>query len=207
MDYGQSYEKNIMSCKFYYSGPLLYHTELNKIDLENIKKICIKDKTKDNRKNLTGHLENEYKIDIEKFNKTIKNYLTEYNEVFNHWYNKKIKKFETLSVWVNFMKHGEYNPAHTHSECDLTCVLYLDIPSKLKEENKKYLGTIKGGGPGSINFTHYLGNDPLKISNNTFFPNTADFFIFPATLLHSVAPFKSKIERISVSANFKIEME
>ena len=196
-----------MSYKFYYSGPLLYHTQLNKTDLENIKKICKKDKTKDFRKNLAGHLENEYKIDIEKFNEIIKNYLIQYNVAFNHWYNKKIKKFETLSVWVNFMKNGEYNPPHVHSGCDLTCVLYLDIPSKLKEENKKYLGSIKCGGPGTINFTYHTGNDPLNISDNTFFPDTADFFIFPATLLHSVSPFKSKIERISVSANFKIEME
>jgi len=196
-----------MSYKFYYSGPLLYHTQLNKIDLENIKKICIKDKTKDYRKNLAGHLENEYKINIKKFSKIIKNYITEYNEVFNHWYSKKIKNFETVTVWVNFMKHGEYNPPHMHSNCDLTCVLYLDIPLKLKEENKKYLGTVKDGGPGSISFIHYLGNDFFKINSNTFFPNTGDFFIFPGTLLHSVAPFKSKIERISVSANFKIEME
>jgi len=190
---------------FYYSGPLLYHTQLKKNDLEKIKKICIKNKTKDNRKNLAGHLENEYKIDIEKFNKLIQNYLTEYNIAFNHWYNKKISKFETISSWVNFMKQGEYNPPHIHSKCDLTCVLYLDIPSKLKDENKKYLGTLKNGGPGSINFTYHLGDDPLTINNSTFFPNTGDFFIFPATLLHSVFPFKSKIERISVSANFKIE--
>ncbi len=207
MDYGTSYEKNIMSYKFYYSGPLLYRTQLSKTDLENIKKICIKDKTKDNRKNLAGHLKNEYKIDIKKFDKTIKNYLTEYNVAFYHWYNKKIKNFETLSVWVNFMKHGEYNPPHVHSNCDLSCVLYLDIPLKLKDENKKYLGSIKDGGPGSINFTYHICNDPLNISQSTFFPNTADFFIFPANLLHSVFPFKSKIERISVSANFKIEME
>jgi hypothetical protein len=196
-----------MSHTFYYSGPLLYHTQLNKTDLENIKKICIKNKTKDNRKNLAGHLENEYKIDIEKFNKSIQNYLAEYNMAFNHWYSKKINNFKTISAWVNFMKQGEYNPPHIHSGCDLTCVLYLDIPSKLKEENKKYVGTIKNGGPGSINFTYSLGNDLLKISNSTFFPNTGDFFIFPATLLHSVFPFKSEIERISVSANFKIETE
>ena len=194
-----------MSYKFYYSGPLLYHTQLEKTDLEEIKKICIKDKTKDYRKDLAGHLENEYKIDTEKFNKIIKNYLIEYNEAFNHWYNKKIKSFKTLAVWVNFMKHGEYNPPHVHSNCDLTCVLYLDVPLELQKENKKYVGTIRNGGPGSINFIYQLGNDPLNISNNTHFPNTADFYIFPATLLHSVFPFKSKIERISVSANFKIE--
>jgi hypothetical protein len=193
-----------MSYKFYYSGPLLYHTQLNETDLKNIKKICIKNKIKDYRKNLAGHLENEYVIDVEKFDKIIQNYFTEYSIAFDHWYNKKIENFKTISAWVNFMKKGEYNPLHMHGG-HLSCVLYLDVPLKLKEENQKYVGTVENGGPGSINFTHYLGNDFLKISNSTFFPNTGDFFIFPSTLAHSVFPFKSEIERISVSANFEVK--
>jgi hypothetical protein len=45
MDYGSSYEKNLMTSKFYYSGPLLYHTELNKEDINNLKKLCLKDES------------------------------------------------------------------------------------------------------------------------------------------------------------------
>jgi len=194
-----------MTSKFYYSGPLLYHTELNKEDINNLKKLCLKDQKKDNRKRLAGHLDHEYTINIEKFNNIILKYLPEYQEMFKNWYNKKISKFETISSWVNFMKHGEYNPPHIHSNCDLTCVLYLDIPEKLKKENQEYIGTISNGGPGSISFMFSASNEPLKISIKHYFPKTGDFFIFPADLIHSVAPFKSKIERISVSSNFKIE--
>ena len=189
---------------FYYSGPLLYHTELNKDDLNSLKKICLKDKTKDFRKDLAGHLDHEYTINIEKFNKIIEKYLFEYKKAFEHWYGRKITKFETISSWVNFMKAGDFNPPHTHKS-KLTCVLYVDVPLKLKEENKNYIGSGHSGGPGSINFTFYASNILLNNNAKNIFPKTGDFFIFPASLMHSVSPFKSKIERISVSANFEIE--
>lgn len=194
-----------MFYKFYYSGPLLYHTELNKNDLSSLKKICLKDKTKDFRKDLAGHLDHEYTIDIKKFNDITKEYLLEYYQTFEHWYGKKITKFETVSAWVNFMKPGEYNPPHIHTDCDLSCVIYLDVPLKLKNENEKYIGTLKNGGPGSVNFIISTMNDDLFISAKNFFPKNGDFFIFPASLFHSVAPFKSNVERISISANFEIE--
>jgi uncharacterized protein (TIGR02466 family) len=194
-----------MTSKFYYSGPLLYHTELNKEDINELKKICLKDQKKDNRKNLAGHLNHEYKIDIKKFNDIILKYLPEYKQTFQNWYNKKISKFETISSWVNFMKNGEYNPPHIHNNCNLTCVLYLDIPEKLKKENQNYIGTVLNGGPGSIFFMFSASHEALKISVKHYFPKSGDFFIFPANLVHSVYPFKSKVERISISANFNIE--
>ena len=39
------------------------------------------------------------------------------------------------------------------------------------------------------------------ISANTVFPEKGDMFIFPAKLRHMVYPFKSKVERVSVSGN------
>ncbi len=74
-----------MAYTFYYSGPLLYHTELNKNDLSDLKKICLKDKSKDFRKDLAGHLDHEYTINIKKFNKIIEKYLPEYKQAFEHW--------------------------------------------------------------------------------------------------------------------------
>ena len=35
-------------------------------------------------------------------------------------------------------------------------------------------------------------------------PKTGDFYMFPALLQHWVAPFKSKVTRISVSGNLRI---
>lgn len=191
-----------MAYKFYYSGPLVYHTEINENDLNSLKKICLKDKKKDYRKNLAGHLNHEYLIDKDIFDQIITKYLIEYQEAFINWYNKKIINFETLTAWVNFMQPGDYNPPHIHSS-DLSCVLYLDVPLKLKEENEKFVGTHFG--PGAISFIFNCGSETLNINNKFHFPKTGDFFIFPANLLHSVAPFKSKVERISISANFNIK--
>ena len=191
-----------MAYKFYYSGPLVYHTELNKNDLNSLKKICLKDKTKDCKKDLAGHLNHEYLIDKNVFNQIINKYLLEYEVAFKNWYNKKILNFETLTAWVNFMQAGDYNPPHIHTS-DLTCVLYLDVPLKLKEENEKFVSTSFG--PGAISFIFNGGNQTLNINNKVHFPKTGDFFIFPANLLHSVAPFKSKVKRVSISANFNIK--
>jgi hypothetical protein len=106
---------------------------------------------------------------------------------------------------LNFYEsRDDFNPPHTHKS-KLTCVLYVDVPLKLKEENKNYIGSGYLGGPGSINFTFNASNIALNINAKNVFPKTGDFFIFPASLMHSVSPFKSKIERISVSANFEIE--
>ena len=34
------------------------------------------------------------------------------------------------------MKPGEYNPPHIHSNCDLSSVLFISIPEKLKKKIK-----------------------------------------------------------------------
>ena len=49
-----------------------------------------------------------------------------------------------------------------------------------------------------------LGTEKYNINRHTFLPEAGDFFIFPASLHHSVNHFQSKGERISVSGNLKI---
>jgi uncharacterized protein (TIGR02466 family) len=191
--------------KFYYWGPLLYHTEITEEHINKIKSLCNNNKNikNDVRKELAGHIKEEYSIDKHDFSKIISSYLNEYQNAFNHWYGVKLKSLEVTSTWVNFMKAGEFNPPHIHTECDLSCVIYLDIPEELKKENEQYLGTLNKGGPGSISFLYGEDNDHI-ISMVNSFPKKGDFFIFPRTLKHFVFPFKSNVERISVSSNFKI---
>jgi hypothetical protein len=52
--------------KFYYWGPLLYNTKIKKEDITKIKNLCIKDNKKDLRKDLAGHIKQEYSIDKDK---------------------------------------------------------------------------------------------------------------------------------------------
>jgi uncharacterized protein (TIGR02466 family) len=189
--------------KFYYWGPLLYHTKIKNEDITQIENLCIKDNKKDFRKDLAGHIKQEYSIDKDQIVKILNFYLIKYKNTFDHWYNSNLKTITITAAWVNFMKSGEFNPPHIHKNCDLSCVIYLNIPKKLKEENKKYIGTIKGGGPGSIAFSYGEDNNYIINAVNVF-PEEGDFFIFPNSLKHFVYPFKSNVERVSVSCNFKI---
>ena len=117
------------------------------------------------------------------------------------YYNQKINKIEITNCWVNYMKAGESNPNHVHTECDLSSVLYLKIPKGLKKENEQYIGTSRG--PGVVNFT-YGDVRPYNTIEHSFMPEVGQFFIFPFNLEHSVNSFKSKGERISLATNFQI---
>ncbi len=101
------------------------------------------------------------------------------------------------SLWANFQGPGDFNPPHSHGGA-LSWVIYLQIPDELTEENKQYKGT--SAGPGGITFSY--GDGPREvITYQTFLPQTGDMYIFPAWLQHWVYPFKSDVERISVSGN------
>ena len=101
------------------------------------------------------------------------------------------------SLWANFQGPGDFNPPHSHGGA-LSWVIYLQIPDELIEENKQYKGT--SAGPGGITFTY--GDGPREvITYQAYLPHTGDMYIFPAWLQHWVYPFKSDVERISVSGN------
>ena len=101
------------------------------------------------------------------------------------------------SLWANFQGPGDFNPPHSHGGA-LSWVSYLQIPDELIEENKQYKGT--SAGTGGITFTY--GDGPREvITYQTYLPHTGDMYIFPAWLQHWVYPFKSDVERISVSGN------
>ena len=128
-------------------------------------------------------------------------YIGVYDQAYQRYTNKpyeKMPEYVLSSLWINYQKQYDYNPPHDH-DGKLSFVIYLKIPDKLKEENKKYVG--RSCGPGGIQFL--FGNGPRDcISYQSFFPEEGDMFIFPAWLKHYVAPYRSKCTRISVSGNF-----
>lgn len=193
-----------MDYSFYYFGPFLFKVKVNDNDLKLISKLCKQDKKKDARTKLAGIIDNEYFIDNVSLEKILDPYLKTYIYGHKNWYGTNINNLNCVSAWVNYMKMGEYNPPHLHGDCDLSSVLYLDVPVKLKEENKKYMGTLTNGGPGAISF-QYGEYRPLNIDEHRIFPETGDLYIFPFNLKHSVSSFKSNVTRISVAANFIIK--
>jgi len=187
---------------FFYWGPLLFKTKLQPPDLKKYVELCSK-KTNSVNENLVGLIKHEHSVDVQKYGEIIKPYLSIFYEAFKHWYGIPAPaKMQITKAWANFMTAGEFNPPHIHSSCDLSSVLFVKIPKKLKEEHKAFTGI--GGGPGAISFS-YGEAQTYSISSKSFQPVEGDFFIFPATLTHFVSPFRSKGERISVSANFKLE--
>ena len=193
------------SC-FYYWGPLLFKTKIDSEDLIKINKLCKKDKTKDARKSLAGHLDHEYHIEKEKLFEILVKYFDIYKSFYYEWYRRNLSSVEITASWVNYMKSGDYNPPHVHLECDLSSVIYLKVPNVLKKEHDSYAGSIDGGGPAGISF-YYGEYRPLAIDQVELFPEEGDFFVFPSFLRHSVSPFKSNVERVSVAANFRIKQQ
>jgi uncharacterized protein (TIGR02466 family) len=186
---------------FYYWGPFLFKTKILKEEVKKILSFCKRDEKLDCRHTLAGHINEEYVVN----NKDIFPILSPYTEVYlktrNEQWNIPVEStIEIDETWVNYMKQGEFNPPHTHLSCDLSCVLYLQIPKDIikNKENHVALSSV----PGSISFM-YGENLRNNIYSQNFFPEEGDFFIFPAWLQHCVFPFKSDEERISLSANFK----
>lgn len=114
---------------------------------------------------------------------------------------KKAFKVGKKNIWLNIQKPGEFNPTHHHSG-EISGVIYLDIPKEISEENKKIAEQPKPKqfiSYGEISF--YYGED---ISAPTYFhlmPITGQIILFPAKLKHSVHPFYSKVERVSIAFN------
>lgn len=188
---------------FFNWGPHLLKTKLSQSIADELL-IRSKKLKKKHNEFLAGQIDKEYKYeeqDIIWFSNAITPYMLNYINSGSMYYKKYIdnKKFNLKleALWVNFMKNGEFNPEHIH-DCDLSFVIYLQVPEELKKENDSYVG--RSGGPGSIEF---LYGEDLKffLTNCSFFPENNDIFIFPAKLRHQVSPFKSNCERISVSGN------
>lgn len=193
-----------MLSRFYYLGPLLFHTKVVNKDLNEIIKLCHKDENLNFRKSLAGHVEDEFQIDYLKLQSILNTYLNDFKNCYLNFYSRKID-FDVVSAWVNFMKAGEFNPIHTHDNCNLSAVLFVSMPDEIKQENINFKGNKNASnvaGPGELRF---ITSPPIQnfITEKNFLPADGDLFIFPHNLPHSVAPFKSKVERISISFNMK----
>ena len=171
-------------------------------------------KDNDYRKRLAGNIKEEYSY-ANAFTQKQKNIVYEellwlasnYTKMASSYNGKKYgcepdQIFLQEPIWVNFMKSGEWNPAHAHSG-DISCVAYLKVPKEIEEENKTTEESSKSNTPsaGRIEFTY--GEDiGYTVSGAMYTPREKDMIIFPAKLNHMVYPFQSKQERISISVNF-----
>ena len=185
--------------KFYYWGPLLFNTHIEKENLNKIKKLCKKNIKKSHITNLAGDIKHEYTINANSLNKILMPYMQTFRHAYKQWYNNDLCEIEVSDAWVNYMQPGDYNPIHIHKNCEFSGVIYIDIPKKLHKEISEYKGTVEG--PGTIVFLY--GEDARHCQTmKTFVPVTGDFYMFPYMLRHAVNPHKSNCERVSIGVNF-----
>tara|TARA_R100001224_G_scaffold26488_1_gene14164 strand:- start:60 stop:632 length:573 start_codon:yes stop_codon:yes gene_type:complete len=184
---------------FPYFGPLILHTSINKEQIERLKKIC---NTKQSyHTSLAGHIKDEYLLNSKDYEKIVKPQLNLYKNVYEKFYDKELISIKATSVWVNYMKAGEFNPPHIHTNCRFSSVVYLQFPKQILKENEKHQAASKG--PGAIEFMYGENQPRDSINSYPVLPKEGDMFIFPSFVTHFVYPFKSKnVKRISIAANF-----
>lgn len=161
----------------------------------------------DARTDLAGHLNKELKYTQEdqawflsKFSPVINDHINFLSDYHQRDYINKVN-VELTTLWINYMQKNEFQPHHVHSQ-QLSFVIYLQVPEKLREEHKNYKGTDTAG-PGGIKFINDWNTDILNIAEVPIFPEKNECYIFPGSLVHTVYPFKSDCERVSVSGNFR----
>ena len=104
------------------------------------------------------------------------------------------------TMWFVNQKPGEYNPAHIHTNCKVSAVMYLRKPSRQIKGRKDHYEA-----DGQITFMNNTGTD-LRFANAqcSFNPEPGDMYLFPALQHHMVWPYRSEDpndSRISLSFN------
>ena len=94
--------------------------------------------------------------------------------------------------WVNFSSKGDYNPMHNHSGI-ISAVVFIDIPDKLEEERENSTYPINPSG-----CLEFVNSNCQHILVK---PRTGTLYLFPSYQWHLVYPYRSDVERISMSFN------
>ena len=107
------------------------------------------------------------------------------------------------SLWINFQKKYEFNPAHDHSGA-FSFIIFLQIPYDINRELKYFPDSSLGSNQTScLVFTALNAHgkfQDLTIPVDKSFVNK--MLVFPATLRHCVYPFYTSDDyRITVSGN------
>ena len=195
---------------FPYWGTLVLKTIVSNSFKEKLLTEGNKTKT-DYRHKLAGMIDKEfvYKDYEDWFFPEFLPFLETYQDQFINAWGGQLETIKTpfritsSNLWINYQKKNEYNPRHGHAG-ELSFVIFLKVPEELKKENEQKQLVHNNRGSGTIKF-HYGENLPFNIHAHETLPSEGDMFIFPAWLQHSVTPFFSDVERISVSGNIYLQ--
>ena len=157
---------------------------------------------------LVGQIKEEVRISNELLEKEnlyniFQQYLGDYiayclKESCIHYNNKHTLEVAVTDMWFNEMKAGEYNPAHFHTKCYVSSVLYLKIPKNRTKRNIE----CKDDTDGMIEFSdRSVAPDFLTRGSLCLQPEVGTMFMWPSSLLHSVYPFLGDEVRRSIAWN------
>jgi uncharacterized protein (TIGR02466 family) len=104
-------------------------------------------------------------------------------------------------AWANVNRHGAYNDAHIHPDCDWSCVYYVDCgqPDEGWERN----GLFELHDPRTLAQSSKLGGYGFARSM-LIDPEPGKLIMFPSWMAHSVHPFYGSGDRVSIAANIKV---
>ena len=194
--------------KYHHFGPYLAEMPVNPDYCAKLLKLGKKLK-KSHRSNLAGQIHHEYIYPLEtepwifnEFQIYINTWIEGFKK-FSHRDPQYNPKYRLEQIWINRMRAKEYNPIHVHTHCDLSFVLFLEVPQRMLNERKRTPLTNVGGKPGDLCFLY--GEEAWgSLTEKRFTPVVNTLFIFPATLRHQVLHFNSKVIRTSVAGNIKL---
>ena len=156
---------------------------------------------------LAGVIDKEmkvYKSDMEKagvdqlIESCVKSYVVHCAK--QHHFFQETHTFESMinSAWIVSQYENEYNPAHNHTGCDISAVIYLktpDVKGRRNIESKK--GKIDSDG--DICFVHssvgHRNFDIFEKGIMNMTPMPGLLVMFPSYLTHLVYPFIGEGER------------
>ena len=211
-------------------GPAIGHAKLPDELVSDFNKGCddiVKDeklsKSQDWSQNLVGQVEQELLIPknlVNKwgswFGKQVSDYVSSYFEqlyipqqnIFTVSKKRAVQAANNMqinvqSAWYVRSFDGDYNPIHTHGNCELTCVGYLKVPnlSNERKEGRVNNGVLEVMSNAGSNDLTFVENDRIG-----FAPKVSNWYLFPANLRHSVYPFRGDGERRSFSINMTTNM-
>ena len=214
-------------------GPPIGHATLPKELVNDFNKGCddiVKDKellkSSDHSHALVGQVEQELLIPADIINKWGKWLGSQVRAYVNGYFNQfdipeqniltaskeqasqAVDRIQTnvKSAWYIRSFAGDYNPLHTHTDCELTCVGFLKVPDFSNERRKTPHGKGSNGVLEVLNNTGSADNLSFENDSIGFTPKVGNWYLFPANLRHAVYPFRCDGERRSFSINMNTNM-
>ena len=116
----KSTSKKEIEYNYFNWGPFLFRSVIS----DDFKELILQEgrnvrgkNTESYNKKLAGHLDEQYKLPAARIMEQLKWYLEAYCIGYNKWRGGAEMKPDArlLSLWINYMKPGDFNPPHDHS--------------------------------------------------------------------------------------------